>query len=147
MKHARFSIELLAPCGIYCGVCPQFAQHKPKCGGCNSNRGFAWVERKICGIVKCCRKQNIARCNECHSFESCSRLKRFTGWDSFVTHAACLQNLRDLKRLGEEEFIKHLKIKTLKGEFPPAAQPGGITPKNLWHMSKPPFKPKDVPKD
>ncbi len=140
-RNARFSIEFLSPCGIFCGVCPQFSQENPKCGGCTSNRGFARVERKLCGIVKCCRKQHIQRCNECSVFEKCSRLKRFIGWDSFVTHAACLDNLRDLNRLGEEAFIEQLKTRFEAGTFPPAAKPGGITLKNLWHMSKPPFKP------
>ena len=28
MKRADFSIKMLSPCGIFCGLCPQFTKEK-----------------------------------------------------------------------------------------------------------------------
>ncbi|MCP4761870.1 MAG: DUF3795 domain-containing protein [archaeon] len=142
LEKGVFSIEMLSPCGIYCGLCAQILKDNKKCHGCNSNKGFAKTERKMCGIYKCCKKQGISRCNECEIFPDCDRLQKFTKWDSFVTHAACIENLNEFSNQGEEKFIENLKNKVKNGEFPPLAQKGGIKLRNIWPMMKPPYKPK-----
>ncbi len=62
------NVELLAACGIYCGACPQYLRNPKKCGGCFSNKGFSKTERRICGVLKCVKKQKLNRCNECSIF-------------------------------------------------------------------------------
>ena len=92
--------ELLAPCGLYCGVCSiymadrdnnlKFKQSlvklyqpftkKPEdisCTGCmsdNKDKLFAFC--KTCGIRKCIKKKGFEGCHECEEFP-CSRINRF----------------------------------------------------------------------
>ena len=142
MEKADFSIKMLSPCGIFCGLCPQFTKEKKKCHGCYSGKGFARLETKMCGILKCCKNQEISRCNECNDFPDCEFLQKFTTWDSFVTHALCIDNLNQLNELGEEGFLSDIKDRVEKGEFPPAPRPGGMKLENLKGMMKPPHKSK-----
>ncbi len=142
IERGDFSIKMLSPCGIFCGLCPQFTKEKKKCHGCYSGKGFARLEKKLCGILKCCKNQGIERCNECSELEECEFLQKFSSWDSFVTHAPCIDNLKNLNELGEDGFINNLKERVEKGEFPPAPRPGGMTRENLKGMMKPPHKSK-----
>ena len=144
MEKADFSIKMLAPCGIFCGTCPQFIKEKKKCHGCYSKKGFARVETKFCGIIKCCSNQGIARCNECEDLLKCQFLQRFSSWDSFVAHAPCINNLIKLNELGEEGFSNYIKERVHKGEFPPQPRPGGMKIKNIRAMMKPPKKAKNT---
>jgi len=121
---------------------PTIYQGKKKCHGCYSGKGFARMETKMCGIIKCCKNQEISRCNECIDFPDCEFLQRFTTWDSFVTHAPCIDNLKALTELGEEGFINDIKERVKKGEFPPAPRPGGMKLENIKSMMKPPHKSK-----
>lgn len=143
-KNYKFEINLLAPCGLYCGVCPQFTKSpKKSCYGCNSNKGFAKAERKMCGIFKCCQKLGISRCNECKLLEKCNRLSNFILWDSFISHSIARNNLMKLNKLGSIEFINNLKDLSNRGDYPPRPNPGGIRPKNIWNLIKPPYKPEN----
>lgn len=140
LEKGKFSIEYLASCGIYCGLCYQVLREKQKCYGCYSKKGFAKMENKLCGIVKCCKKQNISRCNECEIFPNCTTLQKFATWDSFVTHAPSIENLERLTELGEEEFIRELRERTKRGEYPPTVRPDGMKLKNIISMMKKPYK-------
>lgn len=143
-KNYEFNINLLAPCGLYCGVCLQFTKSpKKSCYGCNSNKGFAKAERKMCGIVKCCQKLGISRCNECKSLDNCNRMSNFISWDSFVSHTIARDNLKQLTELGIDGFINKLKELVNQGNYPPKPNPGGIRPKNIWKLIKPPYKPEN----
>jgi hypothetical protein len=132
---------LLAPCGLYCGACPQYLAPKQKCGGCNSGKGFAKIERTMCGIVKCTTKQGIKRCNACEKMDTCGRLADFTTWDSFVSHAPCIENLHACKEMGEARFNATIDERRAKGEYPPAPRAKTMSVKHLWRLIKPPFRP------
>jgi hypothetical protein len=138
---AKFTIDLLAPCGLFCGVCPQFLKTPKKCGGCNSKQGFSKYERKMCGIMKCCNGLHIERCNECEIFEMCERLASFTSWDSFISHAVAIENLKKLNQIGNKGFEIHIEQQTKDGMYPPRPIQKSMTIKKLWKMAKPPFKP------
>ncbi len=140
-NNAEFSLDLLAPCGLYCGVCPQFTRSPKKCHGCRSGKGFSRIERGMCGIVKCCRNQHIERCNECAVYPQCPRLGEFATWDSFISHAPVIENLERVNAL-KDRFIPDLTARVLKGEYPPAPRPKSWSFKKLWHMMRPPFRPK-----
>jgi hypothetical protein len=78
--------ELIAPCGVYCGVCPQRIAHKSKneklkeklaanyglkpedisCDGCNSKNLFLFCVS--CEIKSCVQKKEIESCAECKEF-------------------------------------------------------------------------------
>ncbi len=142
-NNTEFSLDLLAPCGLYCGVCPQFTRSPKKCHGCRSHKGFARFERGLCGIVKCCRNQEIERCNECSVYRQCPRLTEFATWDSFVSHAPVIDNL-DRLNANKVQFVPDLIARVRKGEYPPTPRPKSWSLKLLWRMMRPPFRPKSL---
>ncbi|MDD5397766.1 MAG: DUF3795 domain-containing protein [Dehalococcoidia bacterium] len=78
--------ELVAPCGLYCGVCgihiatrdnnEKFKEKlapvygvKPEdilCDGCLSQRVFSYC--RICPIKSCCIEKEIEGCHQCNEF-------------------------------------------------------------------------------
>lgn len=100
MEIEKNNKDLLAPCGLYCGVCAVYIAdrddnlkfkeriinvYKPftktiediKCKGClheNPENIFAFCQQ--CGIRDCVQKKNIEGCHLCHDFP-CWRIRRF----------------------------------------------------------------------
>jgi predicted RNA-binding Zn-ribbon protein involved in translation (DUF1610 family) len=92
--------DLLAPCGLYCGVCSiyiadrdnnlKFKQSIVKlyqpltktpedisCPGCMSdNQDNLFIFCKTCGIRKCIKEKGFEGCHECEKFP-CWRINRF----------------------------------------------------------------------
>ena len=92
--------NLLAPCGLYCGVCAVYIADRDdnlkfkkrivnvyapftkvpediKCTGCMSEDDatkFAFCQK--CGIRDCVKKKQIEGCHQCETFP-CWRIKRF----------------------------------------------------------------------
>lgn len=71
-----FSDELIAPCGINCGVCIAYLRDTDKCYGCLSNDNIKSTRSIKCGIKFCNehKKKTFTYCFECEKFP-CSRLK------------------------------------------------------------------------
>ena len=82
--------ELLAPCGLWCGVCSIYIAHKNNnlkfkeklfpvykafaknlndiaCTGCLSE-GTVFPVCQVCSIKKCCKGKNIEGCYQCEEF-------------------------------------------------------------------------------
>lgn len=86
--------KLIAPCGVYCGVCPYLIAYKNNdtnlkeklaknigispddviCEGCNSELPFLFC--KECKIKACVQKKGLESCAECEEFP-CKRVERF----------------------------------------------------------------------
>jgi len=79
--------ELLAPCGLYCGVCAVLIAHRAgnekfkerlvsvygvsspediRCGGCLSEDRFFYCQ--VCPIRDCCAGKGIEGCHQCDDF-------------------------------------------------------------------------------
>jgi hypothetical protein len=78
--------ELLAPCGLYCGVCGVYMASRDNnqklkdklanaygvtpeqivCKGCLSNEKFVYCEK--CGIRMCVMEKNYEGCHQCKEF-------------------------------------------------------------------------------
>jgi hypothetical protein len=82
--------ELLAPCGLWCGVCSIYVAHRDNntkfkekllpvyrgfakdvddiaCTGCLSD-GTVFPVCRVCAIKKCCEEKNIEGCYQCEEF-------------------------------------------------------------------------------
>ena len=77
---------LLAPCGLYCGVCGVYIAHRDnnmkfkekltgvygvgidqlKCEGCLSDTVFTYC--RVCPIKNCVMEKGIEGCHQCHDF-------------------------------------------------------------------------------
>jgi len=78
--------NLIAPCGVYCGVCPQLIAYKTDnarlkeklaenfgvkpeeivCEGCTSELPFVFC--RLCDIKSCVKDKDIESCAECNKF-------------------------------------------------------------------------------
>lgn len=86
--------ELIAPCGVYCGVCPQMVAYKNNnerlkeklaanygvkpedisCDGCTSDNPFLLCAS--CNIKSCVQAKGIESCAECEEFP-CETIEDF----------------------------------------------------------------------
>ncbi len=94
--------NLAGCCGMYCGLCPRYqSTAESRCAGCKV------VSLTIsCKLYNCCvKKKGFATCAECDDFP-CTRYDGFFDWDSFVTHAACRQNIERIRTVGLEAWLR-----------------------------------------
>jgi hypothetical protein len=109
MQHGKFTPELIAPCGMNCGICIAFfgytmrgKQRKHPCITCRLR------ERPCAFIKKQCDKlatKQIEYCFECTGFpcESLTILdKRYR--DKYGM--SLIENLKDIRTHGIEQFLK-----------------------------------------
>ena len=90
--------ELLAPCGLYCGVCGVYMASRDNnqklkdklasaygvtserivCKGCLSNEKFVYCQ--TCDIRKCIMEKNYEGCHQCNEFP-CQLIKELVEID------------------------------------------------------------------
>ena len=117
--------ELLAPCGLYCGVCSIYIAHRDNnvkfkqvllpiykafakniedisCTGCLSN-DIVFPVCRHCAIKKCTKNKGIEGCHQCDEFP-CKLLIEFNN-DGMPHHSDAINNLRKLRKVGEESWL------------------------------------------
>ena len=106
MKNRR---KELAPCGVFCAACPSFSK---SCDGCPSeNRNQKRTSKWNCKIRKCCyEEENLDYCGYCRNFP-CEKIngkliKSHIDDQRFLYRHEIPQNMKKLKELGVDEFIK-----------------------------------------
>jgi hypothetical protein len=102
-----FKTEMIAYCGMNCGICIAFLRKKKKCHGCrksNLNRGYS---KANCGIKMCCEKKKagIKYCFNCDGFP-CDRIKRMDKRYRTKYEMSMIENLKFIKEKGIRNFLK-----------------------------------------
>ncbi|NNL41257.1 MAG: DUF3795 domain-containing protein [Desulfobacterales bacterium] len=112
--------ELLAPCGLYFGVCGIYmasrdnnqklkdklahaygvASEKIACKGCLSNERFVYCQ--TCGIRTCIMEKNYQGCHQCNEFP-CELIDDFP---VPVGKKVILRSVPDRKKLGTEMWVE-----------------------------------------
>ncbi len=115
--------ELLAPCGLYCGVCAIYMAHndnnlkfkeklvnvyKPMtktiddihCEGCLSDDKFGWCQ--TCPIRSCSQEKGYEGCFQCSDFP-CKMIDRFP---IEVGKKVILRAIPQWKELGTEKWVE-----------------------------------------
>ena len=95
----------------------------------------------MCGITKCTQNQGILRCSDCLHRPKCKRLKEFSDWDSFISHAPIFTNLDYLQLHGEAAFCAYIDKLIAESQYPPLVRKGTMNLKHLYRMMKGPFNP------
>jgi len=93
--------EMIPPCGVFCGRCPNYLRDKNRCPGASIH----CINRKCKSIYVCCvEKRGLEYCYECKKFP-CSRLKRFAkSWEKYGQDL--IGNLNLIKSVGIEKFTQ-----------------------------------------
>lgn len=118
-RGKQMNSELLAPCGLYCGVCAIYissrdnndklkgklanaygvAPEQIDCNGCLSNEKFVFCQ--VCGIRSCATSKNYEGCHQCNEFP-CQLIDDFP---VPVGKKEILRSVPERKKLGTETWV------------------------------------------
>ncbi|NLT36453.1 MAG: DUF3795 domain-containing protein [Gaiellales bacterium] len=109
-KHipATLCEQLIAPCGMNCGLCLAYLRDKNRCVGC---RGDDAAKPRSCVscIIKVCDRRSAGStdyCFECAIYP-CARLRRLDKRYRTKYRMSMLGNLADIREGGVGEFLEH----------------------------------------
>ncbi len=120
--------ELIAPCGIYCAVCPlylartdeqlartlaermQTTPDKVPCSGCRPAQGSPTPLRgQTCVTYSCATQKAVTYCHECEDFP-CRCLAPTADRANVLPHNIKVFSLLTLKRDGEENWVREYDL-------------------------------------
>ncbi len=117
-------VDLIAPCGLYCGACPVFRaasdealakriaetlglpMERVKCRGCRGEQGhIPFMGEPRCPTYECIEGRGLRYCYECADFP-CLKLAPCADKAQMLPHNTKVYSLAMLRKLGTDEFIK-----------------------------------------
>ncbi len=116
-KKPKFDQELIASCGMNCGVCVAYlnfshgtkkGKYKVQCKGCRPRDKHCAFFKQRCNLLK---NKKVEFCFECKDFP-CKQLLKFDekykkrGWDVSFS-----ENNKRIKKVGLKKFIKEQENK------------------------------------
>ena len=103
--------ELIAPCGMNCGICKYYYREKNQCPGCRADDEDKLKGCRECIIVNCdVIKKGAEFCSECSDIP-CKRLKNLDKRYRTKYHMSMLENLEFIKEKGVPAFLEKEKQK------------------------------------
>ena len=116
MQKGKFSPELIAPCGMNCGICKNFLAYSrgvpekkgklSHCSGCLPRNRNCYVKR---GCKKL-RRNEIKSCYECDDIP-CENLDRLDRRYRSRYDMSMVENLREIKEKGMKKFLENQEEK------------------------------------
>ena len=116
MQKGKFSPELVAPCGMNCGICKNFLAYSrgvpekkgklSHCSGCLPRNRNCYVKR---GCKKL-RRNEIKSCYECDDIP-CENLDRLDRRYRSRYDMSMVENLREIKEKGMKKFLENQEEK------------------------------------
>ena len=107
-------IELIAPCGMYCGYCNNYLAFKNSiqkkrykvshCSGCRIRDKQCSFFKKRCKYI---RDKEVRYCFQCVEYP-CEILIRFDKSYQKRYNVSFINNFKIIQELGEEEFIEYI---------------------------------------
>lgn len=93
--------DLIAPCGMNCGICMAYLREKRKCPGCGTGK------KECVRIYKCSRfrKNGYKFCYECNIFP-CIKIKSLDKRYRTKYGMSMIENLEFIKKHGIGKFLK-----------------------------------------
>ena len=104
--------ELIAPCGMNCGVCMAYLRKKNKCDGCRTVEGYKLNHCVKCAILNCVLLKDTESkfCYECVKFP-CTRMKQLDKRYRLKYNSSFLVNLEKIKTEGLDAFVQSESMK------------------------------------
>lgn len=100
----KINKNLIAPCGIDCGICLHFLRAKNKCPGCFTGRKVN--NKPIKCPTRLCKKRKGEFCFSCDTFP-CERIKRLDKRYRERYGMSEIENLEFIRDKGIDNFIKN----------------------------------------
>ena len=101
-------VELIAPCGMNCGVCLGHLRAKNTCPGCRIHSDAKPKTRSDCKIKTCSliSATESGFCFDCQEYP-CKRLKQLDKRYRTKYNMSMIENLDHIKRLGIDLFLQN----------------------------------------
>ncbi len=105
--------ELIAPCGMNCGICLGYLREKNQCPGC---RGPREQLPKYCGncIIRNCailKENNWKFCSDKCEKYPCLRLRNLDKRYRTKYNMSMIENLNNIEKLGIRVFVRNEKMR------------------------------------
>jgi len=104
MNKPVFIDEIIAPCGMNCGVCKAYPRKKNSCHGCNFVDGNHLKTIVFCRLRTCARRTGKF-CFTCDEFP-CERLKHLDKRYRTRYGMSEMDNLRYIRDYGVKRFLE-----------------------------------------
>ncbi len=104
--------NLIAPCGMNCGICMAYLRERNKCPGCratDTNKAITVIRCKIlnCKVIQ---KGKAKFCFECADFP-CDRLKHLDKRYRTKYSMSMIENLVNIRDYGIRKFVKNEDVR------------------------------------
>lgn len=102
-------MELIAPCGMNCGICIGYLREKNACGGCFKKDDDNKPKNcRSCTIANCdhLSRTESGYCYECEIYP-CARLKRLDKRYRTKYGMSMIENLDKIQKSGMEAFLSY----------------------------------------
>ncbi len=102
-----YDVNLVAPCGMNCGVCMGYLREKNHCPGCRYKDAKKLESRVNCGILNCRHLAETASgfCYECPKYP-CKRMAQLEKRYSTKYKTSLAGNLQKIKTIGLKAFVE-----------------------------------------
>jgi len=108
---SAFGPELIAPCGMDCGVCIAHLRTRNRCAGCGVEDPHKARHCAVCAIKNCEKlPQGVAYCFECSAFP-CARLRSLDKRYRTNYGMSMLENLESIRTHGVEAFVAAERVR------------------------------------
>ena len=99
--------ELIAPCGMNCGICLAYLREKNHCPGCHSDEADKLPHGIRCIIRNCeaVKASQSGFCFECEKYP-CRRLKQLDKRYRTRYAMSMLENLESIRKIGLPAFVE-----------------------------------------
>lgn len=97
--------ELIAPCGMNCGLCMSYLRDKNTCAGCRAGDAGKAKSVLACTIRSCETVADSGTCADCTTLP-CPRLRRLDARYRQKYRMSMLENLRVIREQGVESLVE-----------------------------------------
>ena len=104
MRKEKFAPELIAACGMNCGICWAYLREKNKCPSCRCSDVNKPITRAKCKI-KTCMELHSKFCYDCKEF-SCDRLNHLDKRYRTKYNMSMIENLKFIQTNGIGRFLE-----------------------------------------
>ncbi len=107
-KSRKTTIDLIAPCGMNCGLCRAYGRERQPCLGCRGDDSNKTKTRLTCRIKNCEKiiEGGIDYCFDCSDF-ACKTLSHLDARYRKTYGMSMIENLYSIKNSGIKKFVKN----------------------------------------